>query len=63
MAKTASSSSIPVRARIGGVDFVTALIPKDGLYLLPLKLAVRRELDLGEGDVVAVEMRLGKSDG
>lgn len=54
---------IPVRARIGGVDFVTALIPKDGLYLLPLKLAVRRELDLGEGDVVAVEMRLGKSEG
>lgn len=54
---------IPVRARIGGVDFVTALIPKDGLYLLPLKLAVRRALELGEGDVVAVEIWLGRGEG
>ena len=50
---------IPVRARIAGVDFTTALIPKDGVYLLPLKLAVRRPLALEAGAEVEVEMCLG----
>ncbi|MFI6345171.1 DUF1905 domain-containing protein [Streptomyces sp. NPDC050560] len=47
---------IPVRARIGGVEFETSLFPRDGGYLLPLKVAVRRRLSLAVGDDVAVEM-------
>jgi hypothetical protein len=47
---------IPVDARIGTVAFDTSLFPKDGAYLLPLKVAVRQPLGLSEGDDVTVEM-------
>ena len=47
---------VAVSATIGGVAFTTALFPKDGTYLLPLKVAVRRKIEIGEGDDVAVEM-------
>lgn len=47
---------IPVEARIGGTSFTTSLFPKDGGYLLPLKLAVRRREALAAGDRVTVAM-------
>jgi hypothetical protein len=47
---------IPVRARIGGTDFVTSLFPKDGRYLLPLKVVVRRAEGLDRGDTVRVRL-------
>ncbi|WP_405016300.1 DUF1905 domain-containing protein [Kitasatospora sp. NBC_00070] len=47
---------VPVEARIGGTAFATSLFPKDGGYLLPLKIAVRRPLDLSAGDDVNVAM-------
>ena len=47
---------VPVTATIGGVAFTTSLFPREGTYLLPLKVAVRRKLELGEGADVAVEM-------
>ncbi len=47
---------IPVEARIRDVTFATSLFPKDGGYLLPLKLAVRRPLGLSDGDSVSVVM-------
>ena len=47
---------IPVEARIGDVTFSTSLFPKDGGYLLPLKVAVRRPLGLSDGDPVSVVM-------
>ena len=49
---------IPVRARIGDTDFTTSLFPKDGLYLLPLKVAVRRAEGIDEGDHVAVRLQI-----
>jgi hypothetical protein len=49
---------IPVEATIGDVTFKTSLFPKDGTYLLPLKVAVRRKADITAGDVIAVEMTL-----
>jgi len=49
---------IPVEATIAGVTFKTSLFPKDGTYLLPLKVAVRRKTNITAGDVVAVEMTL-----
>ncbi|MFN8077257.1 MAG: DUF1905 domain-containing protein [Kineosporiaceae bacterium] len=52
---------ITVRARVGEVAFGTALLPKDGGYLLPLKLAVRRQLGIELGDeveaVVSIDLR------
>ena len=49
---------IPVEAEIGGTRFTTSLFPKDGTYLLPLKLAVRKETGITVGDAVDVEMTI-----
>jgi hypothetical protein len=46
----------PVAARIGDVAFKTALFPKDGTYLLPLKAAVRRRTNVTAGDLIVAEM-------
>jgi len=50
---------LPVRARIGSTGWKTSLWPKDGLYVLPLKVAVRRAEQLDEGDVVTAQLLLG----
>ncbi len=47
---------IPVSARIGDSEFGTALFPKDGGYLLPIKAVVRKAEHLEQGDVVPVRM-------
>jgi hypothetical protein len=49
---------IPVTAEIGGVRFTTSLFPKDGTYLLPIKVAVRKKTGITIGDAVAVEMMI-----
>jgi len=46
---------IPTDVTIGGYEFYTALIPKDGGYLLPLKKAVRDKLKIELGDNVKAE--------
>ena len=51
---------IPVEAEIAGVTFTTSLFPKDGTYLLPIKVAVRKKTRVTVGDAVDVEMRIGK---
>ncbi|MFO7591789.1 MAG: DUF1905 domain-containing protein [Acidimicrobiia bacterium] len=47
---------IPVRARIGATEWRTSLWPKDGGYVVPIKAAVRKAEDFGEGDVVGVRL-------
>jgi hypothetical protein len=49
---------VPVMARVGDVDFKTALFPKDGTYLVPLKAAVRKKTNITAGDRVAVELTI-----
>ena len=49
---------VPVEASVGGVEFTTSLFPRDGGYLLPLKVAVQRQAGIGLGDAVQVEMRV-----
>ena len=51
---------IPVRGLVGGTSFTTSLFPKDGGYLLPIKDAVRKGEALQVGDVVAVELTVGR---
>ncbi len=53
--------AIPVKAAIGDVRFATSLFPKDGTYLLPLKDAVRRQLAVTVGDLIEVEIIVGRS--
>jgi len=48
---------VPVQVAIGDTHFSTALFPKDGRYLVPLKDAVRTAEDIHEGDVVTVVLR------
>src|SRR6476620_935454 len=48
---------VPVVVRIGDVEFTTALFPKDGCYLIPLKDAVRRPAEIEVDQVLAVGLR------
>jgi hypothetical protein len=47
---------IPVTVRIGRTTWTTALWPKDGAYIVPVKANVRKAEGLRLGDVVAVSM-------
>jgi hypothetical protein len=47
---------VPVTVRVGGTEWRTSLFPKEGRYLVPLKVAVRKAEGIGAGDVVAVRL-------
>jgi hypothetical protein len=47
---------IPVTAQIGRTGWQTALFPKDGRYLLPLRTSVRETEGLDLGDTVTVRL-------
>lgn len=49
---------IPVAARIGSTSWTTSLFPKDGRYIVPLKVVVRRAEGIDDGDVVSVELEV-----
>ncbi len=49
---------VPVHVTIGGTTFTTALFPRAGRYLVPVKLAVQRAEGIGEGAIVEVALRL-----
>lgn len=49
---------IPARVRIGKTAYETALWPKDGRYIVPIKASVRRAEKLDEGDTVAIELQV-----
>jgi hypothetical protein len=49
---------IPVSGTIGDTDFTTALWPKDGGYVVPVKDAVRRAEEVDLGDTVTVTLRI-----
>ena len=49
---------IPVTVQVGDTEFTTALFPKDGRYLVPLKDKVRKAEDLGEGDTISLRLSL-----
>ncbi|GAA4519547.1 hypothetical protein GCM10023160_03490 [Brachybacterium paraconglomeratum] len=49
---------IPVSARIGKTDFTTSLFPRDGGYLVPVKVAVQRAEQVGVGDLVEVALHI-----
>ena len=49
---------IPVTVRLGGSTWTTSLWPKDGGYIVPLKLAVRRAEGVEVDDVVTVRLTL-----
>lgn len=50
---------ISVTATIGKTTFTTSLFPKDGIYLLPVKNAVRIPEDLKMDKKIKVKLLLG----
>jgi len=51
---------VPVIVRVGGSDFTTSLFPREGGYLLPIKVAVQGAEGIGRGDRIKVRMRVGR---
>jgi hypothetical protein len=50
---------IPITAHVGDTTWTTALIPKDGRYLVPLKDKIRKAEGLDEGDMITVQLYTG----
>jgi len=51
---------VPVVVQIDDVEFATALFPKDGVYLIPLKVAVRKRVEVEVDEVVPVSLKVGR---
>ncbi|MFV3128145.1 DUF1905 domain-containing protein [Niveispirillum sp. KHB5.9] len=54
---------VPVQAVVNGTAFTTSLFPKDGGYLLPLKVAVRKTAGVALGDAVTVDIQVAATGG
>lgn len=50
---------IPASVTVGDTTFTTSLFPKDGGFMVPVKVAVRRAEGIDEGDQVAVRLSVG----
>jgi hypothetical protein len=55
--------AIPVAARIGETEWETSLLPRDGGYVLPVKVLVRRQESVDKGDTVTVAMSVAPRNG
>lgn len=51
---------VPVVVRISDIEFGTALFPKDGRYLIPLKDVVRASAGIEVDQILAVELNVGR---
>lgn len=49
---------IPVHAQTGNTEWTTSLFPKDGRYLVPIKMVVQKAENLKEGDTVTIQLEL-----
>jgi hypothetical protein len=49
---------IPVHVRIGKTEYQTSLFPKDGRYLVPIKVSVRKAEKLAKGDKITVRLEI-----
>ncbi len=50
---------IPVHVRIGKTEWKTSLFPKDGRYLVPIRMSVQKSENLGVGDKVVIQLEIG----
>ncbi|PKO11997.1 MAG: DUF1905 domain-containing protein [Chloroflexi bacterium HGW-Chloroflexi-10] len=50
---------IPVHVRIGDTEWKTSLFPKDGRYLVPIKMIVQNSENLEVGDRVSIQLAVG----
>jgi hypothetical protein len=52
---------IPARVRIDDIEVGTSLIPREDVYLVPLKVALRRPFGIDDGDVVHIRLSVALS--
>ena len=50
---------IPCTVKVGRVEFTTSLFPKGDTYAVPVKAAVRKQLELEVDDVVLMTLSFG----
>lgn len=50
---------IPATVSLGHTTFNTALFPRGGSYLVPIKIAVQRAEGVGLGDTIHLELTVG----
>lgn len=51
---------IPATVTIGKTTFTTSMIPRDGGFLVPVKVAVRRAEGIDEGDRIEARVSVGE---
>ena len=49
---------IPVVSQIGNTEYKTSLFPKNGVYLVPVKVVVQKAEGVKVGDTVAVTLKI-----
>jgi hypothetical protein len=49
---------IPAIVKIGRTEYKTSLFPKDGIYLVPVKVVVQRAENLNVGDLVTLRLEI-----
>lgn len=49
---------IPVTVTIGATEYTTSLFPRDGVYLVPVKVAVQKAEDVKVGAATAVRVEI-----
>ena len=49
---------IPVRAQIGETEWKTSLFPKDGRYLVPIKMSVQKAENVTVDDNVSIRLEI-----
>lgn len=49
---------IPVHVRVGHTEWKTSLFPKDGSYLVPIKMSVQKAENLKEGDTIRIRLEI-----
>jgi hypothetical protein len=49
---------IPVRVRVGRTEWTTSLFPKDGRYLVPIRMSAQKAENLKEGDIVRIRLEV-----
>ena len=55
--------AVPVSVRVGGTEWETSLLPREGGYVLPVRKDVRTRERFGDGDTVTVTLRVAPRGG
>ena len=50
---------IPVHVQIGKTEWKTSLFPKEGRYLVPIRMSVQKAENLKVGDQVVIQLEVG----